>query len=152
MCAGPGLVLLRWAEAAQQAGGRLGETAEALDEAIGRFEALGELRHAGEALAVQSVVRWNLGEPESIRYSERAVALLEATPGPQLVRAMTSVASRQFVTGSYAAAVETADRVLALAGQLGLGVPGAALGVRGCARSYLGDLGGLGDMEHALEL
>src|SRR5207248_237758 len=62
------------------------------------------------------------------------------------------VASRQFVTGRYTAAVETADRALAFAEQLALPVPGAALGVRGFARCYVGDLGGLEDAERALEL
>ena len=145
------LVLLRWAEAAQQAG-RFREAADVLDQAIGRFQALGDVRHAGEALAVLSVIRWNLGEPDSIRFSEQAVALLEATPGPELVRAVTSVASRQYVTGSYAAAIETANRALDIAEQLGLPVPGTALGVRGVARSYVGDLLGLTDTERALDL
>src|SRR5439155_27220226 len=118
------LVLLRWAEAAFQAG-RLAEAAEALDLAIGRLDALGDVLHAGEALALLSIIRWSLGEPDSIALAERAVTLLEPNPGPELIRALTSVASRQFVTGRYAAAVETADRALAFAEQLALAVPGA---------------------------
>src|SRR6266545_4862882 len=62
-----------------------------------------------------------------------------------------SVASRQYVTGDYAAAVETANRVVALADQLSLPEPGNALGVRGFAR-YMGDLAGLTDAERAFEL
>ena len=44
-------------------------------------------------------------------------------------RAWRASPAAQFVTGSYAAAIETADRALALAEQLDLAVPGSALGV-----------------------
>jgi class 3 adenylate cyclase/tetratricopeptide (TPR) repeat protein len=149
--AGFPIVLLRWAEAAFQAG-RLPEAVEALDVAIGRFDDLGDTRHAGEALALSSIIRWGLGEPDSIAISERAVTLLEPTPGPELIRALTSVASRHFVTGRYAKAVEAADRALARADQLALPVPGGALGIRGLARCFAGDVRGLADAERALAL
>ncbi|MDP9255346.1 MAG: AAA family ATPase [Actinomycetota bacterium] len=145
------LVLLRWAEAAREAG-RLPEAGQALEQAIERFDGLGDVVHAGEALSRLSKVRWSLGEPDSITLAERAVTLLEPTPGRELVEALTRVASSQFVSGSYAAALETADRALALADQLDLAVPGDALGTRGLARTWLGDLGGLADTERALEL
>jgi class 3 adenylate cyclase len=145
------LVLLRWAEAAREAG-RLGEAAETLEQAILRFDALGDVRHTGEALSLLSVIRWSLGEPDSIAVVERAVTLLEPTPGPELVAALSRLASRQFVTGGYAVAVATADRALALADQLGLAVDGSALATRGLARCNLGDLDGLADTERALEL
>jgi class 3 adenylate cyclase/tetratricopeptide (TPR) repeat protein len=145
------LVLLRWAEAARHSG-RLRDAADALDQAVARFDALGDVPHAGEALTLLSNVRWSLGEPDSIALAERAVALLEPTPGPELVNAVARVAGTQFVMGKYEAAIETADRALALAEQLALPIPGAALGARGFARCDLGDLGGLADTERALEL
>jgi tetratricopeptide (TPR) repeat protein len=145
------LVLLRWAMAAREAG-RLREAADAVEQAIGRFEALGDVRHAGEALARLCAYRWSLGEPDSIVFAERGVALLESTPGPELVDALSRMASNHFVSGRYAAALETADRALALADELALAVPGDALGTRGFARCDLGDLGGLADVEHALDL
>jgi tetratricopeptide (TPR) repeat protein len=105
-------------------------------------------------LRLVSAIRWSLGEPYSVTIPlvERAVSLLEPTPGPELVDALTGVASAHFLRGMYAAAVETADRALALADQLGLATPGGALSVRGFARCYVGDQGGLDDAERALEL
>ncbi|MGZ4360137.1 MAG: ATP-binding protein, partial [Gaiellaceae bacterium] len=145
------LVLLRWAVAAREAG-RLPEAVDALERALGRFEAAGDVQHAGETLGRLSSARWSLGEPDSVELAERAVTLLEPTPGPGLVGALTRIASDQAITGRYGAAIETADRTLALADRLGLDVPGDALATRGWARCYLGDLGGLADLERAFDL
>ena len=146
-------VLLRWAQAAREAG-RLREAAEALRPAIDRFDALGDAVHCGEALRVLSAIRWSLGEPDSdtIPLLERAVSLLEPTPGPELIDALTGIASANFIRGMYPEAVGSADRAIALASQLGLATPGAALGLRGLARCDLGDLDGLTDAERALDL
>ncbi len=78
--------------------------------------------------------------------------MLESIPGPELVEAVARVASKQFVEGSHGAAVEAADRALALAEELALVVPGGALATRGFTRCKLGDLDGLTDAERALEL
>ena len=78
--------------------------------------------------------------------------MLEPTPGPGLVGALTRIASDQAITGKYGAAIETANRTLELADGLGLEVPGDALATRGWARCYLGDLAGLADLERALDL
>jgi class 3 adenylate cyclase/tetratricopeptide (TPR) repeat protein len=147
------LVLLRWAQAARESG-RLPEAADSLEQALPRFDALGDAIHAGEALRVLSAVRWSLGEPDSVTVPllQRAVRLLEPTPGPELVDALTGVSSYHFIRGTYAEAVEAANRAIALADQLGLDVPGAALGLRGLARVDLGDLDGVADTERALEL
>jgi class 3 adenylate cyclase/tetratricopeptide (TPR) repeat protein len=145
------LVLLRWAVGAREAG-RLPEAVDALEQALGRFEAAGDVRHAGETLGRLSSARWSLGEPGSVDLAERAVTLLEPTPGPELVSALSRIASDQAITGRYAAAIETADRTLALADRLRLEVPGDALSTRGWARCYLGDLAGLVDLERAFDL
>lgn len=145
------LVLMRWAAAAREAGRRL-EAVDALERAIARFDALGDVVHAGEALSRLSSLRWALGEPGSIALAKRAVTMLEPTPGPELVGAVSRVASSLYISGSYEEAVETADRALALGAQLGLPVHGDALATRGLARCYLGDLDGLADIERASEL
>ena len=145
------LVLLSWAVAAREAG-RLPEAVDALERALGRFEAAADVQHAGETLGRLSSARWSLGEPGSVGLAERAVTLLEPTPGPGLVGALTRIASDQAITGRYGAAIETANRTLELADGLGLEVPGDALATRGWARCYLGDLAGLADLERALEL
>jgi tetratricopeptide (TPR) repeat protein len=110
------------------------------------------VQHAGETLGRLSTARWGLGEPDTIAIAERAVALLEPTPGPELVTALSRVASSQFVSGGYGAAVDTADRALAVASQLDLDAPGDALATRGFSRCYLGDLAGLADTERAFDL
>jgi class 3 adenylate cyclase/tetratricopeptide (TPR) repeat protein len=145
------VVLLRWAGAAREAG-RLPEAVEALEQALGRFEAAGDVQHAGETLGRLSSARWSLGEPDSIAIAERAVALLEPTPCRELVDALARVASSYFISGSYTAAVETADRALALAERLNLDVPADVLGPRGFSRCYLGDLDGLAEAERAFDL
>jgi class 3 adenylate cyclase/tetratricopeptide (TPR) repeat protein len=145
------LVLLHWAVAAREAG-RLPEAVDALEQALGRFEAAGDVQHAGETLGRLSSARWSLGEPDSIAIAERAVALLEPTPGPELVAALSRVASSQFISGGYAAAVDTADRALVVASQLGLDAPGDVLATRGFSRCYFGDLGGLTEAERAFDL
>jgi class 3 adenylate cyclase/tetratricopeptide (TPR) repeat protein len=145
------VVLLHWAAAARESG-RLLEAAETLEQAISRFEAAGDVLHAGEALSRLSSIRWALGEPDSIAIAERAVTLLEPSPGPELVEALSRVASSHYITGGYSEAIETADRALAIADQLGLAVPGNVLATRGFTRCYLGDLGGLAESERAFEL
>jgi class 3 adenylate cyclase/tetratricopeptide (TPR) repeat protein len=145
------LVLMRWAAAAREAG-RLPEAVEALEGAIARFDAVHDTLHAGEARARLSSMRWSLGEPDSLAVAKRAVKMLEPTPGPELVDAMSRVASSHYISGRYAAAVEMSDRALALAEQLALAVPGHVLATRGFSRCYLGDLGGLAETERAFEL
>ncbi|MDX6562462.1 MAG: hypothetical protein QOD65_2276, partial [Gaiellales bacterium] len=86
------LVLLRWADAARQAG-RGPEAADAVEQAADDFQRQGDLLHAGEALTLLSSIRQRLGEPgSSLAVAERAVALLEQTPGAELVAALAEVA------------------------------------------------------------
>jgi class 3 adenylate cyclase len=145
------LVLLRWGDAAHQAG-MMREGAEAVERAATSFEAQGDLVRAGEALTLLANIRRRLGAPETLTTAERAVALLEPTPGAELIAALAGLAGLQYATGADEAAVRTAEEALALAEQLGLPVPGRALGFRGSARCAMGDLTGLADMERALEL
>jgi tetratricopeptide (TPR) repeat protein len=145
------LVLLRWGEAASHAG-RHRDAAEALDLAASSFEARGDARRAGESLIALWYIRRMLGEPGFRAIPERAVALLEPAPGPELVAALTAIADDQRLSGDNAGAVEAADRALTLAAELGLPVPGTALGGRGLGRCSLGDVGGFADIDLALEL
>jgi class 3 adenylate cyclase len=144
-------VLLRWGDAAHQAG-MMREGVDAVEQAATTFEAQDDLVRAGEALTLLANIRRRLGAPETLTTAERAVALLEANPGPELVAALADLAGLQYATGADEAAVRSAGEALALAGQLRLPVPGKALGFRGNARCAMGDLRGLDDMERALEL
>src|SRR5207302_376828 len=123
-------VLLRWADAARQAG-RLHDAEPALEQAVAAFRAQGDVRRAGEALAVLSSVRYSLGEPDHVRLAEEAVALLEHHPGRELVDALAGLASAYWVARQNELAIRTADRALDVALRLGLPLPGRALGVRG---------------------
>jgi class 3 adenylate cyclase/tetratricopeptide (TPR) repeat protein len=144
-------VLLRWGDAAHQAG-MMREGVHAVEQAATSFEAQGDLIRAGEALSLLANIRRRLGEPETLTTAQRAVALLEATPGPELIAALAGLADLQYATGADEAAVRSAEEALALAEQMRLPVPGKALGFRGSARCAMADLRGLADMERALEL
>ena len=144
------IVLLRWADAARQAA-RLPAAAEALEEAVARFEEHGDPVRAGEALSLMSSVRHRLGEADT-KLSVRAVAVLEPYPGPELVAALAQLAGTEILRGEHSASIAAADRALTLADQLGLSLPARALGFRGLARCYEGDLEGLNETHRALGL
>jgi tetratricopeptide (TPR) repeat protein len=83
-----------------------------------------------------------------------AVQLLEREPpGPQLAWAYAEMASHGVTTGRTAAALEWADKAIALAGQVGADeARQRALQQRCAARTDIGDLAGLEDLQEALEL
>ena len=145
------LVLMRWAEAARHAG-RLRDAVDVLERAVSASQARGDVLRAGEGLTTLSAMRWRLGDARHISAIEQAIALLEPHPGPELVAALTELASAQMVTGLCESAIPVAARALRLADELGMPTHGRALGVRGGARVGLGDLGGLVDIEQAFEI
>ncbi len=145
-------LLLRWADAAFQAG-RPREAAAALDETLDLFRASGENEGEAQALILLARVTHVLGEGRLVALASEAVDLLEhEPPGPTLVAAYTQLASAHFLTGAYEEAIAAADRACALAETLGLPEPARAIGRRGIARAYLGDPDGLAEMERALSL
>ncbi len=94
-----------------------------------------------------------LGEGRQVALAAEAVALLEQeSPGPSLVAAYTQLANAQWIVGAYAETIRAAEQAVALAERLGLQEPARALGYRGFARAYVGDSGGLAEMERALTL
>ena len=142
----------RFGEAAFQAG-RFAEAAEALAEAIGSFRTAGDLPSAARAMATLALVFTALGDPRQWSLPVEALELLEPLgPSPQLVAALTEVARADALQAGPDAAIELADRAMALASELGLARPSRALGYRGLARGNLGDVGGLADYREAIEL
>ena len=142
-------LLVTWAEAAFQAG-RPREAAEALDEALTSLRAVGESEATARALQLRSLAALRLGEGRHLELAAEAVRLLEqAEPVPTLVAAYAQLANAQCISGVYVEAIAAADRAQELAETLGLPKPGRALGYRGFARFYLGDPGGLEEMEAA---
>jgi class 3 adenylate cyclase len=145
-------LLVRWADAASQAG-RPREAAAALEEALAAFRARGEAEAAARALQVCSRLAWRLGEGRYVALAAEAVDLLEPEkPGPALVAAYSQLANAQYVAGAYGEAIAAADRARALAETLDLPEPARALGYRGVARALLGDGDGLAEAEGALAL
>ena len=145
-------LLIRWAEAAEQAG-QPREAAAALEEALAAFRARGEREAEARALILLARVTFTLGEGRHVVLAAEAVALLELEPpGPTLVSAYTQLAAAHFLTGAYGEAIAAAERAVTLAKRLGLPEPVRALGARGMARATRGDPDGLAEMERALLL
>jgi tetratricopeptide (TPR) repeat protein len=144
--------LVRWADAAFQAGRRR-EADEALEQALSLLRAQGKTGAAALALQLWSRLALRGGEPRFIELAEEAVELLLGEPpGPELVAAYAQLANAHTIGGGYAKAIAAADRAVALAELFGAPEPSRALGYRGFARTFLGDSGGLADMERALAL
>jgi tetratricopeptide (TPR) repeat protein len=145
-------LLRHWAEAAMQAG-RPRDAAAALEEALAAFRASGDTECEARVLMQLSRVTFRLGDGRHGALAAEAVDLLEARqPGEGLVEAYAELAASQFLAGAYREAIATAEQALTLAGRLDLPVPARALGRRGFARAYIGDSGGLAEMEQALAL
>ncbi len=145
-------LLIRWAEAAEDAG-QSREAAAALDEALTAFRARGEREGEARTLILLADVTFTLGGGRSLALAADAVSLLEQEPpGPTLVAAYTGLAAAHFHAGEHGEAITAADRALALAKRLGLTEPARALGRRGFACAFLGDPGGLAEMERALPM
>ncbi|HEY2940059.1 MAG TPA: adenylate/guanylate cyclase domain-containing protein [Gaiellaceae bacterium] len=143
---------LRWADAVFQAG-RPREAAEALDEALASLRGHGTKEAAARALQLRSRIALGRGEGRHVALAAEAVALLEQeAPGPALVDAYAQLANAQVIDGAYEEAIAAAQRAATLAESLGLPEPARALGYRGFARFYVGDAGGLDEMERALAL
>jgi class 3 adenylate cyclase/tetratricopeptide (TPR) repeat protein len=145
-------LLVRWADAASQAG-RLREASARLDEALQILRARAEFEGAATALRLRSRVALRLGEAAHVDFAAEAVAMLESSQNTRaLIDAYGQLANAQAINGSYHAAVATAERALTLARQRGEPTPARALGYRGYARAHLGDEDGLDDLEEALKL
>jgi tetratricopeptide (TPR) repeat protein len=144
------MVLTRWARIARDVGqGR--EALTAVTEAVALARAHGDLETLAAALLGLGQTEIQVGERGTLGRLEEAVALLEPLPpGQPLVEALAHLASARMMAGAYREAIETADRALALASQLGLPIPARPLSARGSSRCSLGDAGGLTDGREAL--
>ena len=145
-------VLTGFGEAALQAG-RIGEAAEALEEAAGSFQERGDIPATARAMLLRARALRALGDPRTWTLPLEALAPLERLgPSPDLVAALTEIAAIAAIQGRSEDGVRDAEQALALAEQLGLDRPARALGFRGLARANLGDTGGLADMREAIAL
>jgi DNA-binding SARP family transcriptional activator/class 3 adenylate cyclase len=150
--AGPerAVVLIRWAEAAYQAG-RLGDAAEALDEVLESLRGSRETETTARALQLRSHLAQRLGEGHQVALAAEAVTLLErGAPTPALVDARAELARAHVIAGEYDQGIAVANRACRLAETLTLPEPARALAYRGYARANLGDEDGLAEMKRAL--
>jgi hypothetical protein len=145
-------LLVAWADAVAQAG-RQRDAADALDEALSVLKKQDDVDTTAEALRLRSRVSQRLADGRTVALAAEAVELLEREPPrPALVEAYSQLSSAQWLTGSFAGSVASADRAVALSEQLGLAEPARALGYRGMARGYLGELAATAEMQRALEM
>lgn len=147
-------VQLRWAEAVEDSG-RLEEAGRLLESVAAELEAKGDALNAGRAWSRLGFIWRRLGRSDFLSLHERAVALLEPTPGPELVAALAEYVDGLYVSDSPAGweeGVALADRARELAAEMGLPEPGWAVGARGGCRCRAGDPGGLSDLRRAIEL
>jgi class 3 adenylate cyclase/tetratricopeptide (TPR) repeat protein len=145
-------ILVRWADAAFQAG-RPREAAEAIDESLATLRSRGDTEAAARALQLRSNVALRLGDGRHVALAAEAAELLEqGIPGPALVAAYANLANSLSIAGSYSDAIAAAEQAVEVAQAHGLPEPARAISYRGFARFYLGDRGGLAEMERALDL
>jgi class 3 adenylate cyclase/tetratricopeptide (TPR) repeat protein len=145
-------LLARHAEALQQRG-RLPEAARAYEQVIELFRARGQIPSLAAAMGAYEIILERLGDPRHWTLSAEALALVEPLgPSPTLVHALAKKARTSMVWGDNRDAIEHADRALTLAARLGLPEPARALGIRGHARTLLGDPAGLEDQRRALNI
>jgi class 3 adenylate cyclase len=148
--AGRPAILVRWGDAARQAGNQT-EAAGALREAMAGFEEQGDDLRAAQAMVMLSNVLLNSGDPGGRELLEQAVARLEREPpGADLVAAYAQEANQSMRAGAYSDAIGWADRATSLAAEIGLEEPVQALAARGTSRCVLGDPGGLDEERRAL--
>ncbi|HEY6076955.1 MAG TPA: AAA family ATPase, partial [Gaiella sp.] len=144
-------VIVRRADAAIQAG-RVQEAVSALDEALPVLRAGSDTVLAAKALTLRSLVSRYIGRDDLLSFAEEAVTRLETSgSSPPLLDALTELAGVLTVNERNEDATRVAERAFALADELGVERPARLLGFRGSQRFYLGDIGGLDDMDKAYE-
>jgi class 3 adenylate cyclase/tetratricopeptide (TPR) repeat protein len=135
---------------AEEAGGDL--LAEARDGLL----AQGDREAAAEAEGLLGLLLWQKGQGErGMEHDRRAVALLEEA-GPSRAKAFTlaNLAGTLAMSGQTEAAIQVGRQALTIAEALNLAddTRVRALNYVGCARVYVGDPGGIADLEEAVAI
>jgi hypothetical protein len=133
--------------------GRPKDAAEMLEEAASAFREAGDVRAAVRTMITLGYVYEHLGSTRGFELADETVALLEDGPTCiELVQALAQRAGTKTISGDPRAGIEMAERAFAAADELGVERPSVALGYRGIARCYLGDMGGVEDLRQAAAL
>jgi tetratricopeptide (TPR) repeat protein len=147
-------IIARRAAAAFEAG-RYREAERGYEEALELFRASGDARSIGACLDKLASVLWEEGDAEGCRSRlSEALEVLEALPeGTELADCYSTLASERTVSGHLDEAIGWAERSLDLSSRLDAEhLRPRALSYRGVARTYRGDLDGVGDLEEALRI
>ena len=144
-------VLAAWAEALEQSG-RLAEAVEALDEGMRGLQALGDLSAAKATAARSWYAHWLLADGYELPPDEPAQLADEGDASPELIAVLEGCADRVNYAGQSTRAIELAERAIGKCAELQWPEPLRAIDIRGDARCALGDVRGLDDLRHALEL
>jgi tetratricopeptide (TPR) repeat protein len=141
--------MTRFASALLQRG-NVREAAETLDRALVLLRAADDREATARALMLRSEIAKGNAEAEHPGHAREAIALLEAGGhSATLVDAHVQLASSLHITGALAEAVDSTDRAIQLAEELGVQLPARAHSIRGVCRAFLGDRTGLDEMETA---
>jgi class 3 adenylate cyclase/tetratricopeptide (TPR) repeat protein len=127
----------------------------ALEKARDSLEACGDDGHAAEAETFLGEALWLHGRHDQMLvHLERAHSMVaDAPPSPEKARVLAQVARFQMVSERNAEAVQSSAEALALAEQLSLDdLRADILATVGTARVNLGDLGGIDDLQRAIDL
>jgi len=127
------------------------ESVAVWEKAIEALRAAGELRRAAVEICDLGFVFETLGEPTHGLLQSALDLLADDDPSPELVRVLEADVGEGYLGRRLTSqeAIESADRVVVLARELGLPEPAMALGFRGLARMELGDRGSIDDMDRA---
>jgi class 3 adenylate cyclase/tetratricopeptide (TPR) repeat protein len=148
-----GRLLVKTRAAAWQLG-RIDEAQQLCEEAIATFRTAGDRVAEADAKAKFASLSWQRGESaKALSLLQEAIATLEAEPpGPELIDAKIGLAFQHIAAAEPALARVQLDGALELIGRLGTEDQRLeALGHRGAARCFMGDLGGLDDLREALD-
>jgi DNA-binding CsgD family transcriptional regulator/tetratricopeptide (TPR) repeat protein len=134
--------------------GRMQQAIQSRQEANALWREAGEHLREGDGLRWLSRLNWFLGrQSEAEQYADEAVAVLERLPAsPELAMAYSNRSQLFMLSDDSPAAIEWGEKARALGEQLG-SVETAihALTNIGTAELMMGDLGGLGKLEAALD-
>jgi class 3 adenylate cyclase/tetratricopeptide (TPR) repeat protein len=132
--------------------GKSDVAADLLERAVAAFREQGDLRAAARTMIPLSWVYVHLGR-NFREVVDEAVALIEDGPScVELLDALESQCGGRTVGGDPRGGLVSAERAFAVAEELGMERPTTALGYRGLARFYLGDMDGVEDVREAASL
>ena len=145
-------ILAKWGRAVIQRGRPL-EAVAALEEAVVGLRGASETSAAARAQLALAEAISDADEKRCLELVAEAVASLkDEGPSPELLAALNDLVATTWGGMDSQAALELAERAIAVSEALGSPPDPRAVCYRGCARCDMGDAGGLDDLKQALEM